>query len=180
MCRLHSRMSTTTRNHFFALSLHRDASSNAPLMFLFILPVRPSKDMMDPLSPIRHWESLTWQPRTPCLASQSSPLAQAIFLHCTTPEAWHTQLLSQFLDTTVWPTLNANIVYKLQDPSLTESKSTKTNKKKKNAAVFYRQVFAIKHTTTLVQLHTLVAIEREARVTLAPFETGLVAGKRRQ
>lgn len=43
---------------------------------------------------------------------------------------------------------------------------------------FYRQVFAIKHTTTLLELHTQLAVKNKARITLASFKTGFVAGKR--
>lgn len=45
---------------------------------------------------------------------------------------------------------------------------------------FYRHVFALKHATTVLELHTLGAIKHKARVTLASFKTGFVAGKRGQ
>lgn len=41
----------------------------------------------------------------------------------------------------------------------------------------YHQVFAFMHTTALLQLHTTVPIKNKARITLASFKTGFVAGK---
>lgn len=94
--------STTTRNHSLAVSLHRDANSNAPLMR--IAPDMPSKDVRRPLWLTWHSLSVTWQPLTPSLTSQTFPLAQDSFSHFNCPEAWHTHLDLQSLFITDWPT----------------------------------------------------------------------------
>lgn len=101
-CFLQTLTSTTTRNHGLAVSSHRDATSNAPLVR--ISPDIPSKDVRWPSWLTRHSPSVTWQPLTPSLTSQTSPLAQDSFSHFTCPEAWHTHLDLQSLCVTDWPT----------------------------------------------------------------------------